>query len=82
MIKCQRDEQGWRDLESYVVSPDFERRSAEVKESVFAAITRCEPIKLNKVADELGLPLDAAAVWLTTEITASLSVNNKDLPAL
>lgn len=71
-VKCQRRGPEWAALESYVASPDFARRAAEVKEEVLATMARCEPINVGDVARALGLPLDAAAVWLTTEIALPL----------
>jgi len=71
-IKRQRSEQEASELAAYVASADFERRSALVKQSVLATMARCKPMVLRQVADELRLPLDAAAAWVAIEIALPL----------
>lgn len=67
-IKHRRTGPEWADLESYVASPEFKRRAAEVKQDALDALRRCEPINIGEVARALDVPLDAAAIWLTKEI--------------
>ena len=68
VIKYHRNGPEWADLESYVKSDEFKRRAAEVKKDALDTLSRCEPINISDAARALGLPLDAAAIWLTQEI--------------
>ena len=71
-INRQRSEREASDLATYVATPEFQQRAAAVEARVRADITRCKSIVLREIANELQLPLDAAAAWIAIHIAAPL----------